>query len=132
MWKNPAIHAAVLVTLAAPSATALALQIDYPETKKVEVVDVYHGQEVRDPYRWLEDVDSEETKAWVEAQNEVTFAYLESISERERIRERLTELWNYERYSTPFKEGGRDFFFKKRKCCSIRTSSLRTARWRSA
>ncbi len=75
-------------------------------------MDDYHGTAVRDPYRWLEDVDSEATAAWVQAQNEVTFGYLESIPERERLRQRLTELWNYERYSTPFKEGGRYFFFK--------------------
>ena len=84
----------------------------YPDTRKVDHVDVYHGVKVADPYRWLEDPDSEETRAWVEAQNKVTFSYLEQIPERAAIRERLTKLWNYERYGVPFEEGGRYFFFK--------------------
>nr|NIR45864.1 S9 family peptidase [Gemmatimonadota bacterium]NIR73832.1 S9 family peptidase [Candidatus Kutchimonas denitrificans]NIS02477.1 S9 family peptidase [Gemmatimonadota bacterium]NIT68345.1 S9 family peptidase [Gemmatimonadota bacterium]NIU51612.1 S9 family peptidase [Gemmatimonadota bacterium] len=87
-------------------------QIDYPETRKVDHVDIYHGTVVPDPYRWLEDTNSEETAAWVEAQNEVTFAYLEAIPERDWIRERLTELWDYERYRTPWKDGGRYFYSK--------------------
>ncbi|UCC49886.1 MAG: S9 family peptidase, partial [Gemmatimonadota bacterium] len=96
--------AAVLALVAFAPASALA-QIEYPKARKVDVVEDYHGTEVFDPYRWLEDVDAEQTKAWVEAQNAVTFAYLEVIPERERIRERLTELWDYERYETPWKEG---------------------------
>jgi len=81
-----------------------------PETRRVEVVDEYHGTEVADPYRWLENVDSEETAAWVAAQNEVTFAYLDAIPERAAIEARLEELWNYERYGVPWREGGRYFF----------------------
>ncbi|MFQ5793196.1 MAG: S9 family peptidase, partial [Acidobacteriota bacterium] len=84
----------------------------YPHTKKVSHVDDYHGTKVADPYRWLEDVDSDETRAWVGAQNEVTFGYLESIPAREALRQRLTELWDYPRYGAPFKEGDRYFFFK--------------------
>lgn len=76
------------------------------------VVDIYHGQPVPDPYRWLEDLDSEQTRAWIEAQNHLTFNYLQQIPARQRIRERLTQLWNYEKYSQPFKEGGRYFYFK--------------------
>ncbi|ABD03464.1 prolyl oligopeptidase family serine peptidase [Synechococcus sp. JA-2-3B'a(2-13)] len=76
------------------------------------VVDIYHGQAVPDPYRWLEDLDSEQTRAWIEAQNHLTFNYLQQIPARQRIRERLTQLWNYEKYSQPFKEGGRYFYFK--------------------
>ncbi|MFS8778627.1 prolyl oligopeptidase family serine peptidase [Synechococcus sp. W70.1] len=76
------------------------------------VVDVYHGQAVPDPYRWLEDLDSEQTRAWVEAQNRLTFDYLQRIPARQRLLERLTQLWNYEKYSQPFKEGGRYFYFK--------------------
>ncbi len=86
--------------------------LDYPKTRKVDQVDDYHGTKVEDPYRWLEDDYSEETKAWVEAQNAVTFAYLASLPDREPLRKRLTELWNYPRYGTPFKRGGRYFFFK--------------------
>jgi len=76
------------------------------------VVDIYHGQPVPDPYRWLEDLDSERTRAWIEAQNQLTFDYLQRIPARQRLLERLTQLWNYEKYSQPFKEGGRYFYFK--------------------
>jgi prolyl oligopeptidase len=82
----------------------------YPETRKGDTVDDYHGVKVADPYRWLEDDNSAETKAWVEAQNKVTFGFLEQIPERAKIRERLTKLWNYERFSVPYQEGGRYFF----------------------
>jgi prolyl oligopeptidase len=75
-------------------------------------VDDYFGTKVPDPYRWLEDVDAPDTKAWVEAQNRVTFGFLERIPERAALRERLTKLWNYERYGAPFRKGGRYFFFK--------------------
>ena len=75
-------------------------------------MDDYHGTKVADPYRWLEDVDSPETRSWVEAENRVTFAYLQQIPERERIRTRLTQLWDYPKYGAPFKKGGRYFFFK--------------------
>ena len=84
----------------------------YPESKTVDEVDDYHGTEVADPYRWLEDPDSEDTKAWVQAQNAVTFAYLESLPTREPLQERLTELWNYERYGTPWRVENRLFWFK--------------------
>ncbi|WP_414394756.1 prolyl oligopeptidase family serine peptidase [Synechococcus sp. O70.2] len=76
------------------------------------VVDIYHGQPVPDPYRWLEDLDSERTRAWIEAQNQLTFDYLRRIPARQRLLERLTQLWNYEKYSQPFKEGDRYFYFK--------------------
>jgi prolyl oligopeptidase len=86
--------------------------IDYPQTATVDHVDVYHGIEVRDPYRWLEDDvrESDAVKSWVDEQNDVTFAYLETISERDAIRTRLTELWDYERYGLPVKEGGRYYY----------------------
>ncbi len=87
--------------------------LDYPPSHPdPTVVDVYHGQPVPDPYRWLEDLDSEQTRAWVEAQNRLTFDYLQRIPARQRLLERLTQLWNYEKYSQPFKEGGRYFYFK--------------------
>jgi prolyl oligopeptidase len=88
------------------------LPLVYPQAAKVEHVDDYHGTPVSDPYRWLEDPDSQETKAWVEAENKVTFAYLEAIPARERIKERLTQLWDYEKYGVPFKKGERYFYFK--------------------
>jgi len=84
----------------------------YPSTRKADQIDDYHGTKVADPYRWLEDPDSEETKAWVEGQNKVTFGYLAEIPVREQIKQRLTQLWNYEKYGIPFKEGNRYFYFK--------------------
>jgi len=81
----------------------------YPQTRQVSHTDNYHGTVVSDPYRWLEDDNAPETKAWVEAQNAVTFGYLEGIPEREPIKARLTELWNYERWGLPEKKGGRYF-----------------------
>src|SRR4028118_1205681 len=84
----------------------------YPSSRKADQVDDYHGTKVADPYRWLEDPDSEETKAWVEDQNKVTFGYLSEIAVREQIKQRLTQLWNYEKYGIPFKEGNRYFYFK--------------------
>jgi prolyl oligopeptidase len=95
-----------------PQPTAQAARLTYPETRKVDQVDDYHGTQVADPYRWLEDTDAPDTKSWVEAQNKVTFAHLESIPERERIKQRLTQLWNYPRWGVPFKEGGRYFLFR--------------------
>ena len=93
-----------------PTSTTPAVQ--YPQTKKGDQADDYHGTRVADPYRWLEDVDSPDTKAWVEAENAVTSAYLAQIPEREKIRARLTTVWNYAKYGTPFREAGRYFSFE--------------------
>ena len=82
----------------------------YPESPRGDVVDTLHGTEVADPYRWLEDPDAPETRAWIAAQNELTRGYLEAIPEREAIRARLTTLWNHERWGLPAKRGGRWFF----------------------
>ena len=79
--------------------------LKYPETVREGVIDNYHGTEIADPYRWLEDDNSERTAAWVKAQNEVTFGYLNSLPQREAIRERLTELWNYPTQGAPAKRG---------------------------
>lgn len=84
----------------------------YPETKQENVKDTYFGTTVADPYRWLEDDRSEETKLWVEAQNAVTKAYLAKIPYRNDIKERLKKLLNYEKYSQPFKEGGYTYYYK--------------------
>ena len=86
--------------------------ITYPETKKVDTVDVYFGTEVADPYRWLEDDRSAETAAWVEAQNKVTNAYLQQIPFRQALLKRLTDLTNYEKMSAPFKKHGQYYFYK--------------------
>lgn len=88
------------------------LKITYPESKKVEQVDDYFGTKVADPYRWLEDETSAETKSWVEDQNRVTFGYLDKIAYREKLKARLTELYNYPRISAPFRRGETYFFTK--------------------
>ncbi|MBN3872113.1 prolyl oligopeptidase family protein [Nostoc sp. JL33] len=94
--------------------------LTYPSSHKSNQVDNYHGTLVADPYRWLEDPDSEETRTWIEAENQVTFGYLSEIPTREKIKQRLTKLWDYEKYGIPFKEGeslpdgsgDRYFYFK--------------------
>ncbi|MBU2675725.1 MAG: prolyl oligopeptidase family serine peptidase [Gammaproteobacteria bacterium] len=103
------------ITLAACSRTepdAQFTQLEYPTTTQVDHVDNYHGVDVADSYRWLEDDvrESEDVENWVTQQNEVTFAYLASIPERSIIEKRLKELWDYERYGMPVKEGGRYYY----------------------
>jgi len=98
-----------MFTSAAPAG---AQTLQYPAARKSDVVDDYHGTRVPDPYRWLEDPDSPESRAWIEAQNRLTAAYLAEIPARRAIRERLTKLWNYPKYGTPFRKGRRYFFFK--------------------
>ncbi len=97
---------------AKPGAPREPAELDYPATRRGDVVDNYHGVNVADPYRWLEDADSNETLEWVEKQNELTERFLSRIPARKRIEQRLTELLNYERYSTPYKQGGWYFFWK--------------------
>ncbi len=84
--------------------------VEYPETRQVDQVDDYFGVQVADPYRWLEDLGSEETAAWVAAQNEVAEPFLASLPGRAAIEDRLREIWNYERWSTPGKRGERTFY----------------------
>ncbi len=101
---------------APPSREPLAPQPDpmktlvYPKGKNVEQVDNYHGQAIEDPFRWLEDVDSEDSKKWVQEENALTFAYLETCTMRQTLKSRLTVLWNYERYGFPTKYGDRYFY----------------------
>ncbi len=87
-------------------------EITYPKTDKINVTDTYFETVVTDPYRWLEDDQSAETKNWVKAENEVTQVYLQQIPFREAIRKKLEKLWNYEKYSAPFKEGKYTYFYK--------------------
>lgn len=117
MKKAAAAVAVLTSSLASTGAPALAQAcpdtgpaLTYPVTKKGPQTDNYHGATIADPYRWLEDANSPETHAWVAAQNKVTQAYLGTIPQRDAIRQRLTTLWNYERYSVPYKEGGRYFY----------------------
>lgn len=86
-------------------------QLKYPQTAKVDTVDTYFGVQVKDPYRWLENDRSPETEAWVKAQNAVTHAYLDKIPFREALKNRLTELTNYPKYSSPMKKKGVYYFF---------------------
>ena len=88
------------------------VELKYPDTKKGEVVDTYFGVEVADPYRWLEDDRSEETAAWVKAENQVTFDYLAQIPFRDDLKKQMEEAWNYEKIGAPFKEGKYTYFFK--------------------
>jgi len=86
--------------------------IVYPQAKKGDSVDVYFGNKVADPYRWLEDDNSEETAEWVTAENKVTNDYLSKIPFRDKLEERLTKIWNYPKYGVPFNKGDNYFFFK--------------------
>lgn len=86
--------------------------LEYPKTKKVDTADFYFGNEVLDPYRWLEDDRSAETEAWVQTENKVTFKYLNKIPYRDNLKNRLTKLWNYEKYTAPFKRGKFTYFYK--------------------
>ncbi|MEP2970417.1 MAG: S9 family peptidase, partial [Nonlabens ulvanivorans] len=88
------------------------MEITYPTTQTVDHVDNYHGTDVPDPYRWLEDDRSAETGEWVKAQNQVTNSYLDQIRFRESVKNRLTELWNYEKIGAPFIEGDYSYFYK--------------------
>ena len=102
----------------APKPTALMSQdsspLSYPETEKVDQVDEYFGVQVADPYRWLEDGarHSDDVAKWVEAQNKVSFGYIETLPFRKEIDQRLTKLWDYEKYSAPFRRGDRYYFRK--------------------
>jgi prolyl oligopeptidase len=84
--------------------------MQYPHARRTDFSETLHGTEVPDPYRWMEDIDSPETTAWVQAQNELTQSYLATIPQREAIKARMTELWNYEKYSAPYRKGGRIFY----------------------
>lgn len=100
----PAFAALVLTSCSGDGGSTIPA-VTYPETRKTDTVDDYFGTKVADPYRWLEDDNSEETKNWVKAQNKVTFGYLEQITSRNKIKERLTKIWNFEKMSTPYKKG---------------------------
>src|SRR4030095_9024811 len=102
-----------LVALVVAQFAATAQQpIRYPNTRKVDQVDTYHGTAVADPYRWLEDDNSAETAKWVEEENKVTFSYLEKIPYRAKMKGRLEQLYNYPKISAPFRKGDLYFFSK--------------------
>jgi prolyl oligopeptidase len=107
--KSLAVFAVALGVLCPP---ALAQKLVYPKTKRVDQVDDYFGVKVADPYRWLEDENSPETKQWVEAENRLTFGYLEQIPYRQQVKARIEKLFNYARYSAPYRRGSLYFFSK--------------------
>ncbi|WP_101688789.1 prolyl oligopeptidase family serine peptidase [Dysgonomonas massiliensis] len=109
--KNKILLGSILLTFMACN-NNVKQKITYPETRKGDVVDVYFGDSVADPYRWLEDDRSPETEAWVKAQNEVTFGYLSKIPYRDQISKQLEDMWNYERISAPSKQGDYTYYFK--------------------
>ncbi|MGH2415517.1 MAG: S9 family peptidase, partial [Microcystaceae cyanobacterium] len=92
--------------------TASKFNFNYPQSHQEEQIDYYHDIAVKDPYRWLENPDSEAAKAWIETQNELTFSYLAQLPMRENIKQRITQLWDFEKFGIPFKEGDRYFYFK--------------------
>ena len=100
--------AATVLFVATMSAQAQTLK--YPETRKSDQVDVYHGTKVADPYRWLEDDNGAETKAWVKSQNEVTDKFLNALPQREAVKKLFTDLYNFEKFGIPSKEGKRYFW----------------------
>ena len=87
-------------------------RLAYPYSRRIDQVDDYHGTPVADPYRWLEDLDSAETRKWIIEQNALTEDYLSSLAGRDDIRERITHLWNFEKFGAPFQENGRYFYFR--------------------
>jgi prolyl oligopeptidase len=104
------LRAAILVGLT--GTVAASQPLEYPKAKRMDVVDDYFGTKVPDPYRWLEDTDSRDTREWVKVENEVTSAYLEKLADREPFKSRLTELLNYQRYTVPNWEGHRYLYRK--------------------
>jgi len=115
MTTSPIRFFAAGVLLTGMFTTAQAAQtqsLQYPSARKSDVVDDYHGTKVVDPYRWLEDPDSPESRSWIDAENHLTEGYLADIPARATIRDRLTKLWNYPKFGAPFRKAGRYFFFK--------------------
>ena len=104
----------ILITLATLnlSINTYADVLEYPIAPTTNQIDTFHGIQVEDPYRWMEDNNSAALKEWIDAENKLTFSFLESIPERKRIVDRLSQLWNYERYGIPFKQNNRYFIFK--------------------
>ncbi len=108
----PILFASIVLTSCTKEIKHKNIEVNYPETTKKPIVDTYFGTKVTDNYRWLEDDRSTETEAWVKAENAVTFNYLSKIPYRKQLKERLSELWNYEKVGTPFVKGDYTYFYK--------------------
>src|ERR1700688_3041332 len=111
---NSVYFSIVIVTLVVVAMAPVYLpnpaeKVTYPETKRVDHVDIYFGEKVADPYRWLEDENAPETAKWVQEQNKITFGYLQKIPYRRKIKARLEKIINYPRYGAPLRNG--DYFF---------------------
>ncbi len=106
------VYSIFIASVVSQTVNAQTNQMNYPTTDKKDVIDVYFNTKIADPYRWLEDDRSAETAAWVTAQNNVTFAYLDQIPYRDQLKKQLTEKWNYEKISAPFVEGDFTYYFK--------------------
>src|SRR5712692_3302379 len=103
----------ILLALAAPLA-AQTPSLKYPQPRKGDVVDTFAGTKVPDPYRWMEDLNAPEVKQWVDAENAVTFKYLNALPMRDALKKRITELWNYPKVSVPAYEGRRWFYTRNK------------------
>ena len=112
MTRLSKVGALVALVLTPLSVSIMAQKLRYPDTRKTDQVDTYFGVRVADPYRWLEDESSADTARWVEAENKVTFAYLDAIPFRSRLKDRLTKLYNYPRFGAPYRRGDHFFFSK--------------------
>ncbi|RJP41953.1 MAG: S9 family peptidase, partial [Phycisphaerales bacterium] len=110
--RNPLVLGIALASAAAALAAAASPPIIYPKTRTVDQTDEFHGVKVADPYRWLEESpeESADLRAWISAQNKLTFGLLEQIQHRDAIKQRITKLWDYEKYGTPYRDGGRYFY----------------------
>jgi prolyl oligopeptidase len=107
-----AVLGSVALTAVAQESRPARHQLEYPQAHKSDQVDELGGMQIPDPYRWMEDLDSSEVADWVKAENQITFGYLEQIPAHEKIRRRLTHLWDFEKYGVPAKKGGRYFLTK--------------------
>ncbi|MBT0810028.1 S9 family peptidase [Litoribacter ruber] len=112
MDKKKLIALGLALGLFTGAQAQMQMDLNYPNTTKGEQIDTYWGEQLADPYRWLEDDHAEETKAWVESQNKVTFDYLKKIPFRSQIREKLEDVWNYEKVGAPFEYGDYTYFYK--------------------
>ncbi|MBS9524173.1 S9 family peptidase [Litoribacter alkaliphilus] len=112
MDKKKLIALGLALGLFTGAQAQMQMDLNYPNTTKGEQIDTYWGEQLADPYRWLEDDHAEKTKAWVESQNKVTFDYLKKIPFRSQIREKLEDVWNYEKVGAPFEYGDYTYFYR--------------------
>ena len=111
LYRRPNLHLRALIILLAIVQTNVVTQkLQYPVTRKADVVDVYHGTSVPDPYRWMEDLNSPELAAWIAEQNRVTETFLADLEIRPHLQRRIMRLWNFRKTNLPIVEAGRLFY----------------------